>query len=345
MKKKIIIGGITIAVLLTMVIGYYAVFMKTSKEPVPQPQKDLTGIIVPPVTHSMKEKSFVVPGNDQVVSLNLVSPTSRYDYPMGRFMTASGTEGMLVAYDNFASAPESGVQVVPIAVTYTPGETESYLAVIDVTNGFNHIASLPIGYNATLKGLVKSGNTVTVEYAVFDRDQLPGEPPRVTTTAIFDINEKRVVQAGRDPRQEVVKTVKVFSGSYLWQKTVASDETVIAPIVPNVYAITFDANRINVTTDCNAASAEFVPPDASSTALQFSNLAATQMFCEKTQEESFFAMLTNIVTYNDARDGVLVFGLKDGGEMTFIEKGNSIEFDSSSDANSIPPDTPVASPS
>ncbi len=332
----VVIGGVAL---------YFSGVLEAKKTSSPSQPKDLTGIIVPPVMFSMRDKTFVVPESDLVVSLNLISPSSRHDYPMARFTTASGVNGTLVAYDDFATQPEAGYQVVPIGLSYETGKNDVFLAILEVTDsGVTHVSSLPIGFNPTIRTVNRSGNQVTVTYAVHDRTQIPGEPPRVETTAIFDIATNAVVQAGRDPRTEIPKVVKNFKGSYLWKETEKSDGSIVTPVVPNTYTLTFDANRISLGTDCNSGGAEFTPPEASSTELVFGAIAATEMFCEKTQESEYFQMIAAVKKYTEHSSGVLEFGLDGGGTMTFIPKDTPVPFEESQ-TGVTDPDSPVASPS
>ncbi len=334
-KAMMIVGGM---VSLAVIAGSgYALYAYLTPKTSPAYAEPEPVAVVEPVKFPMQNQTFSVPHELVTVTLNLVSSGTKRDYPMGRFTNASGTPGTLVAYDEFATAPETGVQAVPITVSYTPGETLAYLAVLDrATEAVTHVLSLPIGRNVTFRTVVRTGDQVTVAYAVHGLTQAPGEVPNVETSAIFDIRSGTVVQAGRDPLTEVPDAVTQFTGQYLWQAT-KGDSGTVSPVKPNVYTLTFDANRINLGTDCNSASAAFVPPKLGTDSLVFTDLAVTEMFCEQTQESDYFAMIKAVKTFREVGEN-LIFTLDDGREMTFIPKTDTVPR-----ADSVPGDTPVTS--
>ncbi|MBY0538501.1 META domain-containing protein [Patescibacteria group bacterium] len=330
--KKIIIAVVALIVLaLAGGAGYYF-FVYDDGKSEPRPPKDLTGIIVLPVEFPMKGKTFVIPNTatntattSQVI-LDLVFPTAKRDYPMARFTGSDGiTVSQLVALDDFTTSVQNNVRAVPIMVSSSEIDQAYYLAILE-GDEMKHTTSLPIGDMIKIQSVTREGNTVTVNYLVHDRLQEVTEIPRVPTTAIFDIAAKSIVQAGRIPKNETYVETKSFAGEYLWQETSNADGSTVTPGKPDTFTLLFDANRINLGTDCNSGSATFVAESGSSTKFTIDTIAQTKMFCESAQEADYFAMVAKISNYDEASDGTLTFDLSDGGSMVFAPKVKKLEF-------------------
>lgn len=328
--KKIIIVVIGILVLIATAAAGYYFFMLDDDYGAPRPPKDLTGIIVPPVEFPLAGKSFVVPGtstsSELKVTLDLVSPTAKRDYPMGRFTAADGvTVSTLVALDDFTTPLENNVRAVPIVIGSGEVNQSYYLAILE-GDEMTHVTSLSIGEMIKIQSVTRSGNSVTVNYLVHDRLQEVTEIPKISTTAIFDIVTKQIVQAGRVPKNEEYIEAKSFAGAYLWEETVAKDGAKITPEKPDTFTLLFDANRISLGTDCNTGSVTFVAESGSSTKFTIDAIAQTKMFCESAQEGIYFEMVSKISNYDEASNGALTFELTDGGTMTFVPKVKKLEF-------------------
>lgn len=325
--KKIIITVVALILLAGAAGAGYYFFMYDDGHSNPRPPKDLTGIVVPPVEFPMKGKTFVVPNASTTTSvvLDLVSPTAKRDYPMARFTMADGEVKTLVALDDFTTPAENNLRAVPIVVGAGELNQSYYLAILE-GDDMKHIASLPIGEMIKVQSVTRSGNTVTINYLVHDRGQELAELPRVTTSAIFDIAAKTIVQAGRVPASETYVETKSFVGEFLWQETETKDGTKTTPNKPDTFTLLFDANRMTLGTDCNSGSTNFVAESGSSTKFTVEEIAQTKMFCESSQEGTYFEMISKITNYKEASDGTLTFTLSDGGEMVFVPKVKKLEF-------------------
>ena len=326
--KKIIIIVIALLVVGAIAFAGYYFILKPGKKSTPRAPKDLTGVVVPPVQFPLNGKSFVIPNasSTKMVTLDLVSPTAKRDYPMARFVSDDGmTPYTLVALDDFTTAFENNIRAVPIVVSAGEVNQNYYLAILE-GDSLNHTASIPLGDMLKIQSITRSGNDVTVSYLVHDRGQALTEVPRVPTTAIIDVVNKTVVQAGRTPATETYIETKSFTGEYLWQETTAADGTKTTPSKPDVFTLLFDANRISLGTDCNSGSATFTAESASSTKFVVDAIAQTKMFCESAQEGVYFAMVAQITDYDESSDGSLTFTLADGGEMLFAPKVKKLEF-------------------
>lgn len=335
MKKIYLVVGLV--VMLVIGAGVYFFYNSESDYGPAKPPKDLTNVIVQPVQFPMKGKTFTVPNMpESTVVLDLVSPTAKRDYPMGRFTTNSGTSsvsGTLVALDDFTSSFENNKRAVPISVSTSTQSNLYYLAILEGED-MHHLASLPIGDHIKIMSVTRSGDQISVNYLVHARGQLLDEVPEVQTTAIFDIGNTTIVQAGRTPATEEVVVVKSFSGKYLWKETRFTDgDRTVTPVTPDVFTLTFDANRISLGTDCNTGGAEFSVGTGSSTEFTVREISTTKMFCESAQEGEYFDMFKQVSSYTEAADGTLTLHFKDSaGSMIFTATTPPLEFESSPEA-------------
>ena len=330
MKKVALVIGVLIIVGLIALSAYYFLGTKNKYGEAPAP-KDLTGVIVPPVTYPLKGKTFVVPNTENIsVTLDLVAPSAKRDYPMARYEVGDGVNrGTLVALDDFVTELSSGRRAVPIVVNQGGSGEFFYLAIFtdDGTN-IQHIASLPLGDRIKVERIALEGSNVTVTYFVHDRGQAMAELPTVETVAIFDIASLQVLQAGRVPQTESYTESKQFSGKYLWTETTYNDGRKVVPAKPDVFTLIFNANQIQLGTDCNSASAAFSATVGSSTTFSIEPLSSTKMFCESSQETEYFKMFESVATYQENSNGAIEFSLDDDALMRFDPVKAVIEYES-----------------
>lgn len=336
MSKKMIFVGVGGALLVGVcaAAGYYLApqFLTTNRVPPPAP-KDLTGIVVAPVEFPLKGFQMQVPGtSDQVVSLDLVAPSATRDLPMARFTHASTSQVMtLVAHDQFTTDVIAGWRAVPLALSQQGTSTQWYLARLQQTNDtWAHIDSIFLGEDIRLSGVAVSGENVEVQYLVHDREQASTEVPRVSTTAIVTLPTAFIVQAGRTPKNEAIIEYKRFTGEYVWQSTTDATDTVVTPTTPDAFTLRFDANRVALGTDCNSGSAVFATQPIPATEFTVEPIASTKMFCESAQEAAYFAMIEQIVSYEETTEA-LMFTLADDSVMVFVPKVRDLQFESASE--------------
>jgi heat shock protein HslJ len=338
MKKYLLIGGLFIVLAGAAGAGYW--FFLHEEEKPPRYQRDPNAWTVPPVAHPMKGKTFVVPEMENTtVTLDLIFPATKHDYPMGRFTLATGTgEGQLYAIDEWATPLENGLRAVPIVVTGPGTGNFTYLAIIEETDTtFTHKNSLYLGDRIRITNVSRTGNEVIVAYGVHAHNQPMAEIPSISTTAIIDIGSSTFVQEGRKPWIEATQVAKSFTGKYLWQKTTASDGTVVTPSVANTFSLLFDGPRITLGTDCNTGSSEITLPTGTSTAMSFGAVASTKKFCESSEEGPYFDMIMAVREYAEDDDGTLTFTLSDGREMVFAKEGQVLEFETDTNGDSPAP--------
>ena len=321
----ILVGGVGAGVYFGGLVPSGLLKSLTVSAPAPQPL---------PVTEVQPGVSFAglalaVPDmNGVTTTLDLLSPTSRRDYPMGRFKDVdSGAVGNLVMYDEYATTYENGLRAVPISVSTTTGAQLFYLAVL-TGEDMKQATTVPLGTNIKIMGVARAGSQATVTYLIHDRDQQFEETPRITTATIVDIVKGSVLQAGRNPAAETIIVIKNFAPKYRWVETVADDGSKTIPSIPDKFFLIFDANRVTFQTDCNTGGATFTSGTGSSTAFVVDAIATTKMFCSSSEEGPYFAMFEKVKTYNLKPDGTLTLKFSGSGAMTFAPVIQKTETDS-----------------
>ena len=327
--KKIIVGSVVIGVVCAIGAAAYFLWWLPNQS---QSRNSYIPIeeVLPSIPVSfLKNKTFTVPEMPEVsVILDLLSPTARRDYPMGRFTSIDGVvSGSLVALDEYTTPYENNKRAVPIAVNVGGSGEFYYLAILE-GDDMRHATSVPLGDRLKIMNISRSGDQVTVNYYVHDRNQAMAEVPTVSTAAVIDISNGTVVHAGRNPANEEVLITKNFTGKYRWVATTLEDDTEVKPTDPNRFTMTFDGNRLTLETDCNTGSATFSAGVGSSTTFTVDAIAATKMFCDSKQEAEYFAMFGKAVTYQESADGKLTLELNDGGVMEFTQVKSALEFES-----------------
>jgi len=280
------------------------------------------------VGSTLQGKTMTVPDLLGVsATLNLVAATARRDNPMGRFVSADGVvSGTLIAFDDFITDGNNNRQAVPIAVNQSGTGEFYYLAILE-GDDMKHATSLPIGDRIKVESVTQTGNLVTVQYLVHNRGQVLAEAPSISTTAIFDIAAGTIVQAGRNPATEEVIIIKTFAGKYFWLETTKADGTKVTPSKPDTFTLIFEGGNLSLGTDCNSAGAPYSVGTGSSTEFKISELVATKMFCESSQEGMYFDTMRTVATYKEALDGTLTFGFRDTTDtITFTPAIKKLEF-------------------
>ncbi len=332
--KKIIFGIIGVIGIGIIAGGVYWFFMYEAPKP-ERPKRDPNLWTVPEVKYSMQGKTFMVPNEPTVtVPLTLVAPSTKHDYPMGRFTTASGTEAMLYVMDDFVTDVINGKRAVPLVIKSADGTESVYVALLqDLGGDVTHLSSIYLDNQIKVTAVAVDGHTVSIQYYVHDRNQSLTENPTVLTTAVIDVDAGTLVQAGRKPRSEEFIVTKEFKGVYYWKET-ELDGVKTTPSKPETFSLTFDGNRISLATDCNSGSAEFTPPTGSSTALAFGPIVSTKMFCESSEEGLYFEAIRNVRSFVES-DDALTFTLENGGEMVFEKKKQIIQYENDTASSAV----------
>ena len=104
--------------------------------------------------------------------------------------------------------------------------------------------------------------------------------------------------------------------SWSWLLTSYRNGDELTPVAADDFTLTFaDDDTFSATTDCNTVGGEYAVDDNQIT---LTNLFATEMFCEDSQEQEFVTMLSAVESYSFTTQGTLVFDLvNDSGSAVF----------------------------
>jgi heat shock protein HslJ len=106
-------------------------------------------------------------------------------------------------------------------------------------------------------------------------------------------------------------TMQLDMKTWIWESARRSDGTEVKPRQPEAFTLRFDAGGgFSATTDCNQFTGGYTFDGAS---LRFSAIAATQMYCEGSQERDFSALLSDTVASHFTARGRLVLELAGAG--------------------------------
>jgi len=110
----------------------------------------------------------------------------------------------------------------------------------------------------------------------------------------------------------------VESNTWIWQKTIMNDGTVVTPKKVGIFTLSFDSTKGSVSgrTDCNSFSGSYKM--GSDGFIIFGPMASTLMFCEGSQESLFTGAINNSSKYMIDSSGNLVLLLfYDSGSVIF----------------------------
>lgn len=107
------------------------------------------------------------------------------------------------------------------------------------------------------------------------------------------------------------------SKTWVWERTVYNNDTVHTPNEAEAFTLLFtEEGQVQVGTDCNNMRGGYTVTD---NRIEFSQMAATRMYCEGSQEQLFAGMLENVSSYFIDDKGRLILELKyDSGSMIFL---------------------------
>jgi heat shock protein HslJ len=104
---------------------------------------------------------------------------------------------------------------------------------------------------------------------------------------------------------------------WTWISAQYNDGKKLVPAQAGKFKITFGSEgKFTATTDCNSMGGSYAV--GANQTLQLSQMYATKMFCEGSQEVAFTQLLENTASYHFTSKGELIFDLKfDSGTVTF----------------------------
>lgn len=107
--------------------------------------------------------------------------------------------------------------------------------------------------------------------------------------------------------------------TWVWTRTVMSDDTVVTPREAGEFTLAFDADgRVAGETDCNSFGGYYGLGDSRS--ISFGPFAMTKMFCEGSEEGKFTNQVSRSTRYIFDEDGNLILLLSYDSGSVFFEK-------------------------
>lgn len=101
-----------------------------------------------------------------------------------------------------------------------------------------------------------------------------------------------------------------------WISAQYEDGRIVKPKTEGVFTLSFDkSGRFSASTDCNSMGGSY---EATKTAITFTDMMSTLMYCEGSQEGVFAELLRDTAGYHFTSRGELILSLKyDSGTVTF----------------------------
>jgi heat shock protein HslJ len=160
---------------------------------------------------------------------------------------------------------------------------------------------------------VGTDRIVTVSYA----DRAPGEsfavPPSQSKTIrlLLDTDTLQFGEVAQDFEGEAnPATMTLDMKTWVWVSARFRDGTELLPRRADAFTLSFGADgKLTATTDCNRVGGSYAAADD---ALTFSDLFATRMYCEGSQENEFTRVLRDTTGYRFTSRGELVLDLGRG---------------------------------
>ncbi len=100
---------------------------------------------------------------------------------------------------------------------------------------------------------------------------------------------------------------------WVWQGSV-EDGVAFTPKRADAFMLTFDAEKVSATTDCNTMGGTYTATGAE---LTLGPLSATKMYCEGSEEQVFAEMLSRVRAYTFTGKGELILSFGEDGTATF----------------------------
>jgi heat shock protein HslJ len=155
--------------------------------------------------------------------------------------------------------------------------------------------------------------------------------PQLSTTPDSTIDNSLLFSP--DNSGFVTEPTLLTESSWEWRQTIMNNDTVITPIRPGAFILTFGADgSLSTTTDCNSGSGSYQATDDGG--LTISTLAVTSMACihDDIQESIYIRDLSMANQYLiDSQDNLILMLPVDSGSMIFtpLPLGTVVPWDTS----------------
>jgi heat shock protein HslJ len=281
--------------------------------------------------------NFVDTSNNDKQSVNADYKNTTYTMPDGTLVSlvdgvaetesAPGSASKIITryFGNelFKDLNDDGRDDVVFLVTQEMGGSGTYFYVVAVLNTENGY----IGSHALLLGdriapqTIESGPSkqIIVNYADRAIDEPMTTSPSVgkSLRLILDIESMQFGEVANNFEGEAdPQRMTLDMKTWVWQKAEYNDGRTIVPSTSGVFTLTLSNDgSVAIGTDCNNAGGDYTAAGGNIT---FTDIYATLMYCEGSQETEFLQLLGDTATFHFTSRGELVFGLKyDSGTVTF----------------------------
>lgn len=110
-----------------------------------------------------------------------------------------------------------------------------------------------------------------------------------------------------------------LNGTWVWQKTILNDETIIMPKKIGEFTLSFkEDKRVNGETDCNNFSGSYYFDNMGN--INFGPLATTMMYCDGSEEKIFTNFINKSKRYEINSSGNLILFFSDGSGYLIFKK-------------------------
>jgi len=121
------------------------------------------------------------------------------------------------------------------------------------------------------------------------------------------------------PAISITKINKLENKKFSWVRTELTGSTNMVSKSPASFILSFDKDlKFTTSTDCNTNSGIY---QISGATLSFSNIVATRMFCENSQEDIYIEQLSNVDSFEINGDNLYLILNDKKGRMVFSSKG------------------------
>lgn len=220
-------------------------------------------------------------------------------------------------------ADQDGREDVVFLLTQETGGSGVFyyvVAALDTERGYVGSEGLLLGDRIAPQTTEKgAGSIVIVNYA----DRAPGESfavaPSVGKTIWLklDPQSRQFGEVEQNFEGEAnPATMKLDMKPWVWISALYNDGREVMPKEKDAFKITFGKDgAFSATTDCNQMGGKYTAKDGQ---ISFTNMFATKMFCQDSQEQTFSELLRDSSSYHFTSRGELILDLKfDSGSVVF----------------------------
>lgn len=298
------IGFVILAAVIIGVGGFYALNKHIYKE------KEA------PVSSGYKDAEYVIEG----VRVKLVNGVAEVEAAPG---SAAKIVTQYFGNEVLQDLDGDGREDIVFLLTQQSGGSGTFyyvVAALNTEHGYVGSEALLLGDRISPQTTEKGpGKSIVVNYA----DRAPGESfaqaPSVgkSIRLILDTASMQFGEVVQDFEGEADPSIMSLGMKpWTWVSVYYNDGRTVFPKKAGAFVVTFGSEgKFTALTDCNHMGGSYA---VKASAITFSDIFSTKMFCEGSQEDEFSKLLENAQVYHFTSKGELVFDLKyDSGTVVF----------------------------